>query len=307
MALFSGKKRKYDISFADGIGARLITWMTALMVFFLTLMGAVNLALGTAADNWVAGLSGSLTVEIRQPLTGGADDRADAAQQQKFSQDIQKVLNLSGKHPAITSAHVLSRQEITALVEPWLGEKAVAQMPLPALIDIKLAPKADTTALQRDILKLVPQATVDSHQDTLDDVKRLIATVRGFILLLTGIIVALAVVAISGIVRSKFAIHLGETEILHQLGASDEYIARQFRQHALRNTFVGALAGIGCMAVTLLIVGAATQRIDPALIPHLQLTPLHWIILFAAPVAGGIVVAHVTAQSTVMRALSKMT
>lgn len=300
------KKRKYDISFREGVGGTLITWMTGLMVFFMTLMLAVNLSLKTAADTWVSGLSGSMTVEIKPPAITGSDGRSDAAQQQKFSEDIQKVTTLAGKHPAVEHARVLTRQEITDLIQPWLGEKAVSQMPLPALIDITLAPQADTKTLQKDIGKLVPQATIDTHAETLDGVQRLITTIRGFVTLLTAIIVALAVIAISGIVRAKLSIHQGETEILHQLGANDEYIARQFRHHALKNTVTGALIGVGCMAVTLLVIGAATRSVDPGLVPPLHLTPQHWIILFAAPIIGGIVIAHITAQATVMRTLSKL-
>lgn len=295
------KKYQYDIALEDGVGAHLVAWVTGLMVFFVTLALAVSFALSSVTSDWVEGLSGSLTVEIRAPA---AD--MTPAQKADLENKAGKILWLAKQHPAVASARALEVPEIRALVEPWLGENMAESIALPAVIDLKLAKDADTVKLQSDILALVPEASVDTHADALDDVRTLAATARTFVLLLTSVIVALAIVAVSGIVRSKFSIHRQEVETLHLIGASDEYIARQFRQHTLKGTLKGAAIGLAAMAATILAIGYATGTVDTALFPHLKLRPLEWLVLVFSPVAAGCIVAHFTAQKTVMAELARL-
>ncbi|MDE1153799.1 MAG: hypothetical protein PW788_14790 [Micavibrio sp.] len=296
-------KYQYDIGLDEGAGAHLVAWVTGLLVFFVTLSLAVNLGLNTVTQNWVTGLSGSLTVEVTPPF---AADKPTADQQKTFDDKVKKVLWLAKQHPAVKEGTQLSRDEITALIRPWLGDHMPEGLPLPAIIDIKLAPNADIAKLETDIKALVPEAVIDSHTDTLDDVKTLIATARLFVLLLTGVIVLLTAASISGIVRSKLAIHAQEVETLHLVGASDEYIARQFRHHTLKGTLKGAILGVVCMVVTILGISYMTHTIDTAIFPHVRLIPVQWGLLVAAPVLLGSLIAHFTAQRTVMAELSKL-
>lgn len=295
------KKYKYDIALEEGVGAHLVAWVTGLVVFFVTLALAVNFGLSSMTKSWVTGLEGSLTVEIKPPLSASAEEQAlqDDA--------VKKVLWLAKQHPAVAESRALSKEEVRALIEPWLGSNnALDGIPLPALIDIKLNAGANIVKLQGDIRALVPAASVDSHTDTLDDVKALVNTAKTFVLLLTCVIVLLAVTAIAGIVRSKFAIHRQEVETLHLIGASDEYIARQFRRHTLKGTLRGALFGLGCMMVTLAAIGAATHAIDASVFPNIRLEPWQWAALILSPLVAGSLIAHMTAQTAVMKELARM-
>jgi cell division transport system permease protein len=302
--LFS-RKYRYDIALEEGVGAYLVTWITGLMVFFMMLALAVNLGLNALAQTWVNGLSGSITVEIQPPLPQAGAEASPAAQK-AFEDSVHKILWLAGQHPAVAEGRALPAEEIRNLIRPWLGDKMSAEVPLPALIDLKLKKDADLGKLQTDIRSLVPAATVDTHGETLDDVKALIGAARVFVLLLTGVILLLAAAAISSIVRAKLAIHAQEVETLHLIGASDEYIARQFRQHTLKGTLKGAALGIACMSVTLLALSSATGGIEAAILPRLNLAPLAWAAVLLTPVLFGALVAHFTAQKTVMRELVKL-
>ncbi len=291
-------KYQYDIGLDQGAGAQLVAWSTGLMVFFATLALAVNLGLNAVTQSWVSGLTGSLTVEIKPPVT---DDQQSAS-----AETVKKVLWMAKQHPSVEKSRALSRDEILGLLRPWLGDKAPESLPLPAIIDIKLKEGADTASLIADIKKVAPAAAVDSHTDTLDDVKTLVATARMFVLLLTGVIILLTAASIAGIVRSKLAIHAQEVETLHLVGASDEYIARQFRHHTLKGALKGAVAGVICMVLSILGVSYMTHTIDTAIFPHIRLMPLEWILIAAAPVLAGSLIAHFTAQRTVMRELSRL-
>jgi cell division transport system permease protein len=302
------KKYTYDISLDEGAGAHLISWVTGLMVFFVTLALAVNFGLSTVAKNWVTGLSGTLTVEIKPPIASSSDgDKASPQAQQKFEDSVQQVLTFLKKNAAVAEARRLSEGEIKSLIQPWMGEGAALDaLPLPALIDIKLTPNADAAQLQSDLKTVEPAATIDSHTDTLDDVKTLVNTATLFMLLLTGVIILLAVITISGIIRSKLLIHQAEVETLHLIGASDEYIASQFRGHTLRGTFKGAVIGLLCTIATLFIIGAVTHTLQTNIFPHLKLMPVQWATLLIFPLLSGSLIAHLTAQATVLKELSRL-
>jgi cell division transport system permease protein len=299
-------KYRYDIALETGVGANLVAWATALMVFFMTLALAVNLGLAGVSQNWVSGLSGSLTVEITPPAVSGDRDTLTDAQQKSFDADVARVIALAQKDKGVGGARALSHDEVAKLIEPWLGDKMPKDLALPALIDVTLEKGADTKALQKAIVEAVPEATIDTHAETLSDVETLVNTARLFVILLTTVIMLLAVIAISGMVRAKLAIHHDEIETLHLIGAHDEYIARQFRHHTLRGTVRGALAGVAAMLVTLGAVSYVTRAVDSSVLPDTALSLGEWAALVVTPVVLGVLIAHITAQKTVIRALARL-
>ncbi len=298
------QKYRYDIALETGAGAHLVAWVTGLMVFFMTLAFAVNIGLANVTAGWVSGLSGSITVELRAPAPDKGGEASDA--QKQLDKKIGALTAMGGQHAAVISARALEDAEVRKLIEPWLGSAMPADLPLPVLVDMKIAPGADVAALKKDILKAAPGATVDTHDDTLEDVSTLVNTARVFVLLLSGVIMLLAVVAISGIVRAKLAIHQPEVETLHLIGAQDEYIARQFRHHTLKGTLKGALCGVAAMLGTLYAIGQTTKSIDSAMLPDVALTTPEWAMLVIAPVLIGTMIAHFTAQKTVLGALRRL-
>jgi cell division transport system permease protein len=275
------------------------------MVFFVTLALALNFGLSSVAKTWMTGLSGTLTIEIKPPMSD--DGTTPAAEKKRFENSVNQVLLMLKGSADVGDARLLTAGEIKNLIAPWVGrDTPMDDLPLPALIDVKLAHGADTARLQTALKILEPSALIDSHTDTLDDVRALVRTATLFMLLLTGIISALAVVTIAGIVRSKLLIHQAEVETLHLIGASDEYIARQFRRHILRGTLRGALAGVAATVAVLLLAGAVTQTSLDSVVPHLTIAPLQWAILLLAPILAGSLIAHLTAQATVLRELARL-
>lgn len=307
------QKYTYDISLDEGVGAQLVSWVTGLMVFFATLTLAINFGLTSVAKTWITGLSGTLTIEIKPPLSPFDGEKVSAESQKRFDDSVSNVLAMLKRDSSVSTARRLTEPEIKKLIEPWLGQTggssedaALDAIPLPALIDVKLAPNANVVRIESNVKTIEPDATIDNQSGTLGNVKILVNTATLFMLLLTAVIAGLAIVTISGIVRSKLLIHQSEVETLHLIGASDEYIARQFRQHTLRGTLRGALAGLGCTLLTLSVIGAATHTIDSSLLPHLKLMPVQWAILLLLPLISGSLIAHLTAQATVLKELSRL-
>ncbi len=300
----------YDIALEDGSGRYLVSGMTALMVFFVSLALAVNFALGNMTTRWVSDLTGNLTVEIKPPLPA-ADGNPTAADLSDFNQKVARALEIAKKHPAVSESHALSEQEIRALIEPWLDDRAARNILLPALIDIRLKPNADTSKLEKD-LSAIKGLSIDTHSEALTDIKTIARSLQAFVIILTGLIITLGVAGIAGIVRAKFAIHQSEVETLHLIGASDDYIARQFRRHAMGGTLRGALVGLIVMILSLVSIAAVTDSLsvmpaDGGALSVIRFEHAQWLILLVAPVLAGALIARMTAQQTVLRALRQMT
>jgi len=302
------KKYSYDIALDEEVGTNLISWTTGLMVFFVTLTLATNLGLSSLSKNWITDLSGTLTVEIKPPIKSNQSAAVHTQSKKKFKNKINKIMSMLHSRKDIAEARLLSDKEIRDLIEPWIGENtALDAIPLPTLIDIKISENTNTTQLKLDLTKIEPSVSIDNHTDTIDDIQKIIQTSSSFIFILSIIIASLAVISISGIVRSKLLIHKVEIETLHLIGASNEYIAKQFRHHTLHNTLKGALIGVGFTFITLTAIGLVTKTLNTDIFHYISLMPLHWFLLATAPVVIGTTIAHLTAQATALRELSKLT
>lgn len=303
------KHYRYDIALNDGVGEHLITWMTTLMIFFVTLALALNFGLSSFSKNWTQALAGTITVEIRPPLAETKGQDGLRVDEKAFAAQTEQALTLLNNHEKVLSARLLPQEEIHKLISPWLGNAPADLVPLPALIDVRLVPQDNPeslqNSLQKELKKISANIRLDNHTDTGKAVRSIARTITLFSLLLALAVTALAVVAINAAVRSKLAIHQTEVEILHQIGASDAYIARQFRRHTLGGTLKGAIAGTLLAVFCLALIGLASG----ALSAFMAQTPLAWkgwAVILIAPVFCGVIIAHVAAQSALLRELARL-
>lgn len=182
-----------------------------------------------------------------------------------------------------------------------------AEIPLPALIDARLKKDADLLQFKKDLHDVFPEAVLDTHDDTLQSVKSTLRTIQIFTFLLAAIVIGLATVTISGIVRAKFSIHRQEVETLHLIGASDEYIARQFRHHTLAGSLKGALTGLLGFILAVGLLAKMTVGLDTDQLKTASTYAFQWgVLIIAAPLLISSIIAHLTAQVSVMRELAKM-
>jgi cell division transport system permease protein len=94
-------------------------------------------------------------------------------------------------------------------------------------------------------------------------------------------------------------------EVLHLVGARDDYIAGQFARRAFLQGIVGGLFGLLLYAPTLGAIAWLGARVQQGLLPEITLPVSHWLALLALPLVAG-VLAMITAHVTVRRALETM-
>jgi cell division transport system permease protein len=286
---------RLDLPFQQDASGRFLPWIIALMVY-LAAMGGIGLIwLSDSLSQWNASLASSLTLQVP----------ADASQAR-----IEMALAALKQTKGVVSAHLLQPEETTKLLQPWLGNSvAVATLPLPHLVDIRIDPQAaiDYTTLRQQLDSIVPNAQLDNNRSWL-------GTVRDFALRIEGVITA-GVIAVTALIiaiiifaaRIGLAIHRSVIELLHLLGARDAYIARQFQVHALSLGLRGGVIGGAAAALTVMVLGPAGRMLElPMPInTHGLLDWRVWLLIVVAGLAAG-AIAMATARITVLRQLARM-
>jgi cell division transport system permease protein len=280
-------------------GATLHT-IVAVMSFLACLTLGAVLTLSHLAGEWTKGLAGSVTVQLMP------------SDQIPEEEQAAKTLQIVKGWPGIFSARVLSRAEAAQLLEPWLGTgNVLADLPVPQLVEVQLSPgkAVDFQALREALNGAVPGAELDDHQ-------RWNQELAGFARSSVGIgwgVLALITVAMLAIIvfatQAGLHAHRDIVEVVHMIGAKDEFIAREFDRHFLWLGLRGGLFGLALALVTLFIVGLSWDaRSAPGLAeyaPQILTAPLRFIWLLLVP-AGAALIAMYTARLTVMRVLSNM-
>lgn len=275
---------------------RLLPWVIAVMVYLAALGLAGIVALHESVAEWKAALAHNVTVQIV------TDDDASRERQ------LAATLDLLKSTPGVSEARPLSEAELIGLLEPWLGAGNVtADLPIPALIDVILEKDAnlDLGALSEKLRAVAPSAAVDDHErwlsrliDLAENLQFLAAGVVGLVALATMAIVVFAT-------RAGMAIHQSTIEILHLIGARDNFIASQFQRHFLKLGIKGSLIGLGVALLSLLALWRFSLALDavflPAVTPSISLA----LALAALPV-GASLLTMLTARRTVKSTLGQM-
>ncbi len=287
--------RRYDLPLHRGSGGHLVVWIVGVMTYLCLLSFVLIFGLNHMQQYWQHGLTGRMTVEIPHAQT-------------KNAENIKRLTEGLNALPGIV-AKPLSDQDIDRLVAPWLGENAaIADLPMPKLIELTRLEgieAADDAAIRRVIKAALPEAVLDTHEEWLADLLKLAKAGR---MILVGIALVLALttaLTVAATARTRLALHKDEVDLLHLIGATDAYIARQFQRQAFRLATEGAAAGLALAFLTLTGLAWIKEGLGDTLLPQLNLTWIEWMILAVSPVlAGGI--AMFASRFTVLEALKEM-
>ena len=297
------KKRRYDLPLNKGSGTGFLILLIGLMTFLAMMALGASFALSVLQSRWSSGLENRATVEIPAEDHNGnlmtADEVRGAAG---------LISDMLINHPAVASAQVMPEDEIRDLVRPWLGDGLILNdMPLPGLISVTLVPDAGDSlpGLREKIVTLVPHARLDAHEGWLSEVLRFTGALKFAAALLVLTIGITTVTAISGAVGARMAVYRAEVELLHLMGATDNYIARQFQRYAMIAALQGGIGGTVVGAASIALIGLISGRMDVNLLPGFTLEPLQIAALCALP-AFAAIIAVGTARQTVMRVLTAM-
>jgi cell division transport system permease protein len=284
----------------DG-SARFLPWLIGLMVFLATLAIGAGFAIDAALIRWDDGLRGTLTVQLPPPVAGGPLPEAA----------VEQVLTLLRGTNGVAGAVALDPKAEARLLQPWLGDSIDAgQLPLPVLIDVQRTESVPVYLpdLARRLGEIVSGATVETHGAWLEQMFHVARLIEAAATVVVGLIGVAAVLTVIFTTRTGLMIHAPIVSLLHMMGASDNYIARQFQWHAFRLGLRGGLIGLvpALLGFAALKYGAESGGVSVAdLAPGLRLPILAWVLVVLLPFAMGLV-GLVTARMTVLSTLARM-
>ncbi|WP_394648758.1 cell division protein FtsX [uncultured Sphingomonas sp.] len=274
---------------------RVMAAVLAIMLFLAVLATAGGIATASAGRALGAALHNQATVQIVA---------ADIALRDRLASRMLAVLRTS---PAIVMAAPVPRAELTRLLGPWLGEAASeGDLPVPALIDVTLAARADAAAQVRAAMATVtPLARLDTRESALAATSTFLTTVTALAAVTVALVVAAGVAVVLLAVRTGLSAHRATIAVMHGLGASDTQIARLFRRRIARDAGLGAAiggpAGWGMVAVLgHVATGPGSQLLDGA-----RLGQAGWIAIVLLP-GLFVLFAALVAYRAVVRALARL-
>jgi cell division transport system permease protein len=262
-------------------------YVLAIMTFVAVIVAAAGLGIANAARIVGDGVANRYSVQI-----------ADGARWQG------KALDALRKAPGVVRAQAVPERELRATLEEWLGEAGAqsAGLPLPALIDVDLAPGADVAAVQARVQSAAPGARLLAYAESLAPLARALRSLQWLALglvLLMGLATAAAVILAA---RGALDTNRSTIEVMHGIGATDEQVTKLFqRRIALDALAGGALGAAAALLVLLLVLGGSTSLVAE-LAGGTVLRGRDWVLLALLPLAAA-VLATVVARTAVTRAL----
>lgn len=222
-----------------------LTLVVSIMCFLACLTAGAVFMIHQSAEAWVKDIASEVTVQVEPPDTGDAE---------KIVTDVSAFLT---KERGISAVRVLSLEDSAQLLEPWLGSiDTLKSLPVPRLIALELdrSTPPDLEAVRASLSGQFQGVTLDDHRGW----QRQIRTVtHGFALGGLGILLLVASATTAVIIsatRSALSSNREIVEVLHFVGATDRFIAREFEKHFLSLGIRAGLVGALCAMATFLLL-----------------------------------------------------
>lgn len=231
---------------ADSIAGRALVTVIAIMTFLATLTGGSAMLVRDASRDWSVAAAREMTIQIK-PVPG----RNAEAEASRIGEIVRAM-------PGVEEARVFTREESGRLLEPWLGSGLdLGELPVPILVVVRLSnsspPKAED--IRQRIRDVSPNAVLDDHRSWVQRLGRMAGALVFVALVILGLVLTAMCLAIAFATRGAMAGSREIVLVLHFVGASDSFIAREFQRHFLRLGLEGAALG-GAASVLIFFVGA---------------------------------------------------
>ncbi|MBP2149717.1 ABC transporter permease [Xanthobacter autotrophicus DSM 597] len=285
------------------IAGRALVAVVAIMTFLAGLTIGTAVAVRATASQWRSDVTQEVTIQIR------------AGEKQATDAQVQAAADIARKTPGIADVHILTPEETSRLLEPWLGSGLdLGDLPVPRVMVVRLdgASPPDLARLKRTLTDRIPTATLDDHRGWS---RRLVAVTDGVMLVAVVLLVLVGLATVLSVVfatRAAVATNRSVVEVLHFVGARDGFIAAQFQRHFLKIGAEGGLIG-GLSAAAVFGALAALPRLGLGGDPELP-TVLGWLNpgylgFFGIAVSVAIVAlaTALTSRVTVYRTLRTIT
>ncbi len=220
-----------------------------IMCYLASLSIGALVLINQAVDKWSSDIAGEITIQIRQ--LDGKD----------IEERVSKAKTLLDQVKGVTKVEVLDKTAGAKLLEPWLGKSnIISELPIPRLLAVTInrASPPDFGLLEKQLQQAVKGASLDTHRRWQAELTRMGTSLKwlGYSVLMLIVLSAIALVIYAS--RSALEANRHTVEVLHFVGATDPYIARQVQWQFLLAGLKSGIAGMAMGVLTFLILGLST-------------------------------------------------
>ena len=285
-----------ELQLEKDVSTRYLPVVISAMIFLAALSIGGLFSLNNAINDWSETLTGNLTVEI------AFDPKAD------LDQKVEDAVKLLTNTPGVAAARAIERHETLKLLEPFLGKNtALGDLPVPRLIEVIIAQESaiDLAALNEKLSESVPGARLDIHRPWLDKMVLLGRSIQllaaAIMLLIGGVTVIIVIFA----VRTGLIMHSEVIQVLHLIGARDNYIAEQFQNYFSRLSFLGALPGLIVAIIVMFVFNFLVGSLEASMLPPLSVGIEGIVALLLLPILVALLTKY-TVRLVVLKSLGRM-
>lgn len=287
---------KPDIPFSREDANRFLPWVVGLMVCLSGLFLAG--ALSVHDSSLTAGRLNADSFQIYVPHHLETDSLGE------------KVKAALRTYPEVKDVIALNNDDIAKLIAPWTGRSLeLDHLPLPLVMEVTLKDITERAAVIDRITTRVRQIDaaieVESYQQWVDQLMQFTGMLRLLAIALAILILAGLTMIIIITARTSLKLHYRTVQILHHIGATDEYILRQFIINGVFTMLRGAAPGAGVAAILYTVIAYSSSALSSPLLPQIDILPMHIALFILLPVFTA-VASYVAVRLTVQHMLEGM-
>ena len=280
-----------DLGLKRALSDRLLPSLVGAMAFLAALAVSGAVAAAALARHWQAGAGAALTVQVPDPARPAAPAGGDTASKAGVGTARDKpgdappggapgsasggarggeaaktrageagdggrlaaVLAALRGTPGVAGARALEAAELEGLLRPWLGGGGDRlALPLPAVIEVRLADRAAPAGLAERLEAVAPGTLVEGHEAWMARLGALARSVQACAGLATAVVAGVSAAVVAAAVRAGLAARRDAIEVVHGLGATDAYIAGRFARRVTALAATGAALGAAAALPVLL-------------------------------------------------------
>jgi len=235
----------------DTVAGRALMAVIAILTFLAALSAGAAVLAARASDQWRGAISNEMTIQVRPDSHRKIDD------------DVARAVMLASGLKEVESVRAVPKAESDKLLEPWLGTGLdLVELPVPRLIVLKLRTDApsDLAGFGATLRREIPTASLDDHRLWVRRLSAMAGTIiaSGFAIVL--LVLTAAALAVAFATRGAMAGSRDSVEVLHFVGANDDFIAREFQSRFIRLGLRGGLFGGLAAIATIGMLGFLASR-----------------------------------------------
>lgn len=234
----------------ESVAGRALAAVIAIMTFLACLTAGGAWLLEQASQGWRSEVLSEVTIQVK-PNAG-----------EDVENLVAKVADVASRAAGVKHVHAYSAAESAKLLQPWLGEGLdISALPIPRILvlDMRNATEDDVTSLRAALARVAPQADLSDRRVWAARLVTMAGAVVFLALAALGLMIVAMAIAIGFATRAAVAANREIIEVLHFVGASDSFIAREFESNFRNIGLRGALAG-GLSAMAFFLIAAVLSR-----------------------------------------------